>query len=85
MAEFIEGNMSKAGVLGHTGRTYEICKLYVHGENMSKISARFGIHREEVKRELIKGLKGFLGSVEVDIEDVVEKIVNNAERSLLPE
>lgn len=85
LAEFIEGNMSKGGVVGHGGQTYEICKLYVHGENMNKISARFKLHREQVKREIIKGLKGFLASTEADIGGDDDKMVNQEEKAVLPE
>jgi hypothetical protein len=52
--------VSKASKLNEKSLTYGICEDYAKGKTFADISNKRGRHKEQVKRETIKGLKWFL-------------------------
>jgi hypothetical protein len=63
--------VSKASVLRDKSLTFAICEAYAKGKTFTNIAETKGIHREQVKREVIKGLNWFLENYE-EPEETVE-------------
>jgi hypothetical protein len=76
LAPFIDTKMSKKSEKMNRGRVYEIAKLRVAGWTLSQIGDKFGLHVEQVRREIKKALKGFIDYVEAREDENDEKTGN---------
>ena len=70
VAEFFNKDLSKASILRDKSLTFAICESYAKGNTFTKIAESKGLHREQVKREVIKGLNWFLENYEEPVETV---------------
>jgi hypothetical protein len=61
--------VSKKSELKDKSLTFDICDSYANGKTFTDISKKKGLHREQVKREVIKGLKWFLENYEEPEEE----------------
>ena len=59
LAQFFNEEVSKLPK-NEGGLTYKICKLYANDTPFNDIVCLTGIHRQQAKREIQKGLKWFL-------------------------
>lgn len=64
LAPFIDTDMSSSMIGEQGGKVYEICSLYARGFSFRQIEKEKGIHPEETKRAIKKGLKFFLENYE---------------------
>jgi len=75
IAPFLHKKMSKESGKVNRGRAYEIAKLRVAGWTLAEIGDKFDLHVEQVRRELKKGLKGFIEFT--DAKEVEGESVSN--------
>jgi hypothetical protein len=68
VAEFFNKDVAKKDKLREGSLTYVICEAYTKGKSFKEIEASQGVHRQQVKQEIQKGLKWFLEHHELDGE-----------------
>jgi hypothetical protein len=66
VAEFFNKDVAKKDKLREESLTYAICEAYTKGKSFKEIEASKGVHRQQVKREIQKGLKWFVEHYELE-------------------
>ncbi len=83
IAKFIDAKMSKKPREVSKGRLYEIAKLRVSGKRFSEIGDKFGLHPQQMTREVNKILKFFVEYV--DLREDGKDFVHTIEQTPLEE
>jgi hypothetical protein len=78
-ADFFNREVSKVRDSSHMSLTWQICEAYTEGVRFNEIKRRFGIHQQQLKRHIQKGLKWFIQNYE-DSGDSGQEIVNSPEK-----
>lgn len=79
LAVFINKKLSKGGLSVKEDRTLQVCRLYGSNTPMNEIRDVTGLHPQQVKREIQKGLKWFVEHYSTQSEEVLDKSVNSPE------
>ena len=69
LAPFIDREVSEKPKLRDGLRVYEIARDRLNGMTLKEISSKYGIHIEQVNRELKKALRGFVAYEEAHAKD----------------
>lgn len=69
LATFINKKLSKGANSSQENQTLQVCELYQKGVPMGQIGDKTGLHQQQVKREIQKGLKWFISHYTAEIQD----------------
>jgi hypothetical protein len=84
-ADFFNKEMLKKRDLGEMSLTYQVCQLYSQDLPFNEIKRRLGLHQQQLKRHIQKGLKWFLENYEESTDKEGGKKVNSTETAPIEE
>jgi transposase-like protein len=84
-ADFFNKEMLKKSDLGEMNITYQACQLYVSDLPFNEIKRRLGLHQQQLKRHIQKGLKCFVENYVDSTDQKGSEKVNPVETAPLEE
>jgi len=82
-ADFFNREIAKKSDLGEMDLTYRVCQLYVSDLPFNEIKRRLGLHQQQLKRHIQKGLKWFVENYTAVIDQKGSENVNAEETAPL--